>query len=195
MFPGERPKPEVSEPSDLLAPSLRSRGACGQRVRPYAKLIRDECDSGFRDRFARTQHGARITERTELQREPELVGTAAATLDGPEIAGALGPVPDEKSIARSVCAQASPRPRRAESVSGASQVSDRNTTASLPRCSHLWQGPQLSADRPRTRAEQIHRHRHRQTDPGGYFGSTTYRRSPVPCREPCFSCLLYGIPQ
>jgi hypothetical protein len=52
----------------------------------------------LRDRLARAQQAARVTESAELQRETELVGVAAAALYGGEIGGTQGPVPDQCSF-------------------------------------------------------------------------------------------------
>ena len=66
--------------------------------REQHRVGRQQTKRQLRDRLARAQQAARVTESAELQRETELVGVAAAALYGGEIGGTQGPVPDQFSF-------------------------------------------------------------------------------------------------
>lgn len=108
---GEQPRPQLAlvfqskrveaelraQSAKLLATRLHTHGVGGECIVSNAELAGNKTKRYLRDRLARAQQAARVTERAELQRETELVGVAAAALYGGEIGDTQGPVPDHIS--------------------------------------------------------------------------------------------------
>src|SRR5208282_1016410 len=74
----------------LLATRLHTHGVGGECIVSNTELAGNKTKRQLRDRLARAQQAARVTESAELQRETELVGVAAAALYGGEIGGTQG---------------------------------------------------------------------------------------------------------
>ena len=58
-------------------------------------MVSDEMQGRLRNNLTRSQQPARIAQRTQLQREAELVMVTAAPADDGQIVVAEGPVPDQ----------------------------------------------------------------------------------------------------
>ena len=99
MFRSKRAEAELrAQSAKLLATRLHTHGVGGECIVSNTELAGNKTKRQLRDRLARAQQAARVTESAELQRETELVGVAAAALYGGEIGGTQGPVPDQFSF-------------------------------------------------------------------------------------------------
>ena len=92
-------KPNAAQSAlKLLTTRLHTHGIIGKCIVCDAELAGNKTKRQLRDRLARAQQAARVTESAELQRETELVGSPRTALYGGEIGGTQGPVPDQFSF-------------------------------------------------------------------------------------------------
>ena len=85
------------EISLLLTAKFQSMGLWrrDENLRGGTKLVGDKMQGRLRNDLTRSQQTTRIAQRTQLQREAELVMITAAPADDGQIVVAEGPVPDK----------------------------------------------------------------------------------------------------
>lgn len=79
----------------MLVAGLEPGGVGDEYLRGGTKLVSDEMQGRLRNDLTRSQQTTRIAQRTQLQREAELVMITAAPADDGQIVVAEGPVPDQ----------------------------------------------------------------------------------------------------
>jgi hypothetical protein len=80
---------------ELLVAGLEPGGVGDEYLGGGTKLVGDEMQGRPRNDLTRSQQPTRIAQRTQLQREAELVMITAAPADDGQIVVAEGPVPDQ----------------------------------------------------------------------------------------------------